>query len=137
MFYDFLLITSLSMVTTALYIGLRVLASGEGTTQEQLNHSQGDALLSSLLFIIIFAFFAKFWSHSGQTLGMKVWNIRIQNEDGSMISLWQCLLRYLVAIPSLALCGIGFFWALLDKDKRTWQDRYSMSRVVELPKQKK
>ncbi|MCL6415887.1 RDD family protein [Aestuariirhabdus sp. Z084] len=135
MFYDGLLVIALSMLITALYIGVRVMASGSQATEQQLNNTQGDAFLTSLLFIVIFAFFATFWTRSGQTLGMQAWKIRIQNDDGSLISLWQSLLRYLVAIPSLLLFGGGFFWAIIDKQGLTWHDRYSMSRVVALGKQ--
>ncbi|RRJ85324.1 RDD family protein [Aestuariirhabdus litorea] len=137
MFYDSLLIVALSMLVTAIYIGIRVLLGGSEATEQQLNSSHGDAFLTSLLFMVVFGFFAIFWTRSGQTLGMQAWSIRIQNEDGSMISLWQCLLRYLVAIPSLLLLGAGFFWAKFDKEGLTWHDRYSLSRVVLLPNTKR
>ncbi|WP_426417117.1 RDD family protein [Aestuariirhabdus sp. LZHN29] len=136
MFYDSLLVIALSMLVTAIYIGIKVMAGGSEATEQQLNASHGDAFLTSLLFIVIFAFFAIFWTRSGQTLGMQAWSIRIENEDGSMISLWQSLLRYLVAIPSLLLLGAGYFWAIIDKDGLTWHDRYSLSRVVQLTQKK-
>jgi uncharacterized RDD family membrane protein YckC len=44
------------------------------------------------------------------------------------------LLRFLVAIPSLAFAGLGFLWMLIDKDKMTWYDRFSESVIVRLPK---
>ena len=59
---------------------------------------------------------------------------RIQNADGSAITLWQALLRFVVAIGSWLFCGLGFLWVLWDKDKRSWHDIYSESRVVQLPK---
>ena len=46
----------------------------------------------------------------------------------------QALLRFLVAIGSWLLCGLGFFWVLWDKEKRSWHDIYSESQVVQLPK---
>ena len=58
----------------------------------------------------------------------------IQNADGSAITLWQALLRFVVAIGSWLFCGLGFLWVLWDKDKRSWHDIYSESRVVQLPK---
>ena len=81
-----------------------------------------------------FGFFAKFWTHNGQTLGMQVWGIRIQNKDGSAIDLWQALLRFLLAILSWLCLGLGFLWMLWDKEKRTWHDIYSESQAVQLPK---
>ncbi|MNJ63823.1 RDD family protein [compost metagenome] len=82
----------------------------------------------------LFVFFAKFWTHNGQTLGMQVWGIRIQNKDGTAIDLWQALLRFLIAIMSWLSLGLGHLWMLWDRDKRTWQDIYSESQAVQLPK---
>jgi uncharacterized RDD family membrane protein YckC len=94
-------------------------------------------LLSTILLFVLFAFFAKFWTHAGQTLGMQVWGIRVQNADGSAISLWQALLRFVVSIASWLCLGLGFFWVLIDKKKRSWHDMYSDSQLVRIPKKTK
>ncbi|WP_455232151.1 RDD family protein [Geopseudomonas aromaticivorans] len=140
MFYDFLLCMALMMVIALLYQqGLLRLIHGAEQLRAladagALDH---DPVLASLLLIGVFAFFAKFWTHSGQTLGMQVWGVRIQNKDGSAIDLWQALLRFFIAIGSWLCCGLGFLWMLWDKDQRTWHDRYSDSVVVQLPKKSK
>ena len=76
-------------------------------------------------------------TYNGQTLGMQVWGVRIQNRDGTAIDLWQALLRFFIAIGSWLFGGLGFLWMLWDKDRLTWHDRYSESVVVQLPKRKK
>ena len=137
MFYDFLLCVALMMVVTLVYQQgvLRLIYGGEKLKQlADQGGLIGDPLLSSLLFISVFAFFAKFWTHSGQTLGMQVWGVRVQNADGTRISLMQALLRFVIAIVSWGCVGLGFLWMLWDKDKRTWQDRYSESVVIQIPK---
>jgi len=91
----------------------------------------------SALVLTIFVFFAKFWRHGGQTLGMKSWDIRIISNNDQPITLMQCLLRLMAAIPSLLLFGLGYFWMLLDKDKLTWPDRFSDTRLVMTPKREK
>ncbi len=135
-FYDFLLCIALLIVVTFVY--KLILMGFYGQERLQQLHDAGsmdtDPLLSTLLFLSLFGFFAKFWTHNGQTLGMQVWGLRIQNADGSAITLWQALLRFLVAIASWLVLGLGFLWALWDKDKRSWHDIYSESRVVQLPK---
>ncbi|VAW78142.1 FIG023103: Predicted transmembrane protein, partial [hydrothermal vent metagenome] len=50
------------------------------------------------------------------------------------ITLWQALLRFMVAIPSTLLLGLGYFWMLIDRDRLTWHDRYSETRIVQLDK---
>lgn len=137
MFYDSLLAIALMMVVTLLYqqILLRLLY---GSEQLQMLADAGrldiDPLLSTLLLFSLFGFFAKFWTHNGQTLGMQVWGIRIQNADGRAIDLWQALLRFLIALVSLLCLGMGYWWMLIDKQKRTWHDIYSGSQAVQLPK---
>ncbi|MCQ4263865.1 hypothetical protein CXK91_19950 [Stutzerimonas stutzeri] len=137
MFYDSLLCIALMMVVTLLYqqVLLRLLY---GSDQLQALAEAGrldiDPLLSTLLLFSLFAFFAKFWTHTGQTLGMQVWGIRIQNADGTAVDLWQALLRFLIALVSLVCLGLGYWWMLVDKQKRTWHDIYSESQAVQLPK---
>jgi len=103
-----------------------------------LTGSLGDGhphpFFSIYLFMVSFFFFGWFWTHGGQTLGMKAWGIRVQNQDGGPITLWQAALRFIVAIASWGLLGLGFLWSLVDKEKLTWHDRYSMTVLVVLPK---
>jgi len=71
--------------------------------------------------------------HGGQTLGMRAWKLQLQNMRPGPISWWQVLLRFMVALLSALLCGLGYLWMLIDKQKLTWHDRYSETRVVQLP----
>jgi uncharacterized RDD family membrane protein YckC len=96
-----------------------------------------EPLYKNTLFVAMmlsaYLFFGWFWTHSGQTLGMQAWRIKIQNADGSPIGWLQALKRYVCAPVALALAGIGYFWMLFDKRKRTWPDLFSHSCVVKLP----
>ncbi|QLF92435.1 RDD family protein [Pseudomonas sp. ABC1] len=136
-FYDSLLSIALMIVVTLCYqqVILRLIYGSEKL--QAIAESGGldiDPLLSTLLLFSLFGFFAKFWTHNGQTLGMQVWGIRVENTDGSAIDLWQALLRFLIAILSWLALGLGFWWSLIDKQKRTWHDIYSETRTVQLPK---
>lgn len=74
------------------------------------------------------------WRRGGQTLGMRPWRLRLVNAgEGppSMRALW---IRYAVGTLSLLLAGIGFFWAWIDRDRLTWHDRASKTRLVRIPK---
>lgn len=136
-FYDLLLSIALMMVVTLLYqqVLLRlVYGSDQLRAMAEAGRLDIDPILATLLLFSLFGFFAKFWTHTGQTLGMQVWGIRIQNADGSAIDLWQALLRFLVAILSWLTLGLGYWWMLWDKQRRTWHDIYSEGQVVQLPK---
>ena len=71
-------------------------------------------------------FFIWFWSKSGQTLGMKAWRLRVQNQDGSLITKKTAIKRLL---PTLF--GFGNFTVLVDrKNKLSLQDRLTGTEVV-------
>ena len=123
MFYDALLLLSALLIATA--VALMV-------TRGSL--SAHNPFFRTALILICFSFYAWFWLHGGQTLGMRAWRLRVQQRDGSPITVWQALLRFLVAIPSLACGGLGFLWMLVDRDKMTWHDRVSETVIVRLPK---
>ena len=139
MFYDFLLCTALLIVTAGAYKMIQMAIIGEEKMRAltEAGALDGDPLLSTVLLFVLFGFFAKFWTHNGQTLGMQVWCIRVQNADGTAISLWQALLRFVVSIASWLPLGLGFIWALFDKRKRSWHDIYSDTQLVRIPKKTK
>lgn len=138
MFYDFLLCVALVMVTTLVYkmVQMWIIGETQMRAMTEAGALDGDPLLSTILVFALFGFFAKFWTHGGQTLGMQVWGIRVQNADGTAIGLWQALLRFVVSIASWLCVGLGFFWVLIDKRKRAWHDIYSETQIVRIPKRK-
>ena len=79
-------------------------------------------------------FFGWFWTHGGQTLGMKVWRVKLVTELGEAISWSQVAIRFGVALISWGCVGAGFVWALFDDKNRGWHDIASKSRLVVLPK---
>jgi len=120
--YDTLLVVAVLMVVTLPFV---LLDLGQTPFHQ------------SALLLTIFAFFAKFWRHGGQTLGMKSWNMRIISNNGKPITLIQCLLRIIAATLSILCFGLGYIWMLIDKDNLTWADRYSETRLIMTPKRDK
>lgn len=90
-------------------------------------------LLAAML-LSAYLFFAFFWTHSGQTLGMQAWRIKVQNTDGSSISWLQSLLRFCTAPFALLALGLGYLCMLVDPERRTLPDRVSNSQVVRVPR---
>ena len=87
------------------------------------------------LFMVAALFFCGFWVAGGQTLGMRTWHLRVQRRDGRPLGWWQALGRFLLALPSVALFGIGLWWKFFDPAGLTLHDRLSGSTVVMLPQQ--
>ena len=73
------------------------------------------------------------WRRGGQTLGMRAWKIRVVDAHGrpaSTKALWR---RFAWGGLSLLPAGAGFWWSLLDRQRLTWHDRASGTRLVRLP----
>lgn len=83
---------------------------------------------------VLFAYFSAFWLRSGQTLAMKTWRIRLVDRNGGRITLRQALLRFFLALFGLMLGGIGFLWALVDRDRQFLHDRIAGTRLVRVPR---
>lgn len=79
---------------------------------------------------VVYAFFAWFWRHGGQTVGMRAWRIRVVAADGLPLTWRQTALRFAAALISLLCLGLGWWWILIDEQKRSWHDRLSRTRVV-------
>jgi uncharacterized RDD family membrane protein YckC len=139
MFYDSILCIALCMTMTMIYMAIShsVIGPEEYKQLNDSGQSIRDPLLSSTLFISVFFFFGYFWTRTGQTLGMQVWHLRVQNEDNSPISWKQALIRFFVAGISIATLGAGYLWKLIDKQDRTWQCIISDSKIYRIPKRSK
>jgi uncharacterized RDD family membrane protein YckC len=70
-------------------------------------------------------------SPSGQTVGKRAMNIRVIDfTTGGPLGTGKALLRYVGRIISAIPCGLGYFWAIWDKEKQTWHDKIAETVVV-------
>ena len=91
------------------------------------------ALVRAVLFLLSFGFFGWFWTHGGQTLGMRAWRLQLRRLDGAPLSWPQSMLRFVAAIPSWGLAGLGMLWCLVDRNRRGWHDLVAGTEVIVLP----
>jgi uncharacterized RDD family membrane protein YckC len=117
-------------------IALWMLASAIVTTMFD-NATDGFArgLLQGVSLLTVSGYFLWCWTHGGQTLAMKTWRIRVLAKDGAPLTFPQALQRLLLAIAGLLFGGVGFWWALLDKNGQFLHDRLGGTRLVLLNKQ--
>ena len=125
-FYDTMLIG----VTTALLGG--IIATTVSHVAGVTLHP--GSILSNLLFIldlvIAFLLFGWFWTHGGQTLGMRAWKIKVVTNDGSNFAWQHAFFRYVGALFSWLALGVGFWIAIFDPNKLTWHDRFSRTHLI-------
>ncbi|HTI95864.1 MAG TPA: RDD family protein [Rudaea sp.] len=94
----------------------------------------GKVLVQGFALALSAAYFIVSWTRGGQTIGMRTWRLRVVATDGNRVSWPQAILRFFVALVSLAALGAGFWWALVDAQGRTWHDMAARTRVLRLPK---
>lgn len=120
--YDGLLLIALWMVAAM----LDVLARG------LLDLPQQRLGFQLLLFLVGLAFFGWFWTHGGQTLGMRAWRLQLRRDDGSALRWPTAAVRYGLAYLSW-ISVAGMLWCLVDARRRALHDVLTGTEVVELP----
>ena len=118
MLYDSLLIIALLFLATVILLPFN---QGEAVSGPMYNF---------YLIMVVFIFYSVFWHRAGQTLGMKVWKIRIINEYGGNPSWSVGFLRLFFSLLSIACLGLGYWWRLFTP--YTWHDRLSQTKVIDI-----
>ncbi len=78
------------------------------------------------------AYFVYCWSHSGQTLPMKTWRLRLVLASGDALTGRDAWRRFVFAVPCVAACGVGYVWALFDRDRQFLHDRLAGTRIIRI-----
>ncbi|SEK44575.1 Uncharacterized membrane protein YckC, RDD family [Pseudoxanthomonas sp. GM95] len=134
LFYDLWPVLALWMlVSTAFTLGYTYL--GHHDSHQNIAPF---SVLQWLLWLVCWAIAGLYatisWRRGGQTLGMRPWRISVIGLHEARPS-WRALwLRYAVGTASLLCAGLGFWWAWFDRDRLTWHDRLSGTRLQRRPK---
>ena len=76
-------------------------------------------------------FYSYFWiKNQGQTLGMQAWRIKLVTAENKNITLKDSIKRCFFSI----ILFPGYLWILIDKDKLSWADILSNTKIVNLSK---
>jgi len=120
MLYDLMLLVSALLFATVIPV---VLNGGEAI------HSGNPIFFFYLLLVSLF-FYGWFWTHGGQTLGMRAWKIYLVSQDQTAVTWKQAGLRFCVAIFSWLFLGLGFLWQWIGSEKQSWHDVISGTHLI-------
>ena len=123
MLYDGFLVIAIWMTSTTLLVAL--VTDGAEVI---------GFLYQVFLYLELAAFYIFFWRLKGQTLGMQVWKIQLENNEGELLTYKACVLRFMTATLSVIGAGLGFFWMYFNKERLTFHDIASKSHVIYLGK---
>ena len=131
MAYDSILVLSIWMVVAFLVLQMFGIENARTVDGDAVAL---DPLYKNVLFgamlISAWAFFGWFWTHSGQTLGMQAWRIRVVQNDGTAITAVQSGIRFILAIISFLILGMGYLYILINPQKAAMHDKFSGTKVV-------
>ena len=94
-------------------------------TLTAMGKTMGSIIVTANCMILSFFYYAWFWIHGGQTVGMRAWNLYLVKEDGKFIDWKIAAIRYASAIVSWVCLGMGFAWVLLTARRSAWHDTWS------------
>lgn len=67
----------------------------------------------------------------GVSIGKKLFQIQVVNTNYQQLTLMQAFMRETIGkLVSGLVFGLGFWWAIWDKDKQTWHDKLAKTYVV-------
>lgn len=131
--YDWLIIIGLLILAGFIPVGISHFILGRDAIEGGLA-----AVLFWLWNLTIVAFyFIGFWRSKKQTVGMRVWRLHIESQDGQPLSWHQGLMRFAIAVPAWGLALIGILWRYTNPERLSWTDRASRTRLLYTPKAKK
>lgn len=117
-FYDLLLLCAVWFVASIPF----VLWQGEGFDKKPLT------LLAFQIYLIAitYVYLTHFWTQSGQTPGLKTWNLQIVREDGYLLTRHNANLRFVLATLLFLIGWIG----LLTPKKQLLQDSLGKTKII-------
>jgi uncharacterized RDD family membrane protein YckC len=119
--YEALLLVPVLFVSSYLFLALA----------QSVNSPFKRPLFQLWVVCVLAVYFIYCWMHGGQTLAMKTWRIRLADTEGAPIRLAQAVARFLIALWGALLLGVGFWWALFDRDRQFLHDRLCRTRLFE------
>jgi uncharacterized RDD family membrane protein YckC len=81
---------------------------------------------------VVAAYYIVNWMRSGQTLGMRAWQLRAVSDSGKPLTLRAALLRLVCGFFAWAPAALGVLWLYVDSERLALHDRLSHTRVVRL-----
>jgi len=80
--------------------------------------------------VIVLLYQVVFLAGMQSTPGMAFLRISIAGVDGRSPTLTQVVIRVLVSLPSAAALGLGYTWAVFNRERRTWHDLAADTIVI-------
>jgi len=79
---------------------------------------------------VVVGYFLFFFTVTGQTVGKRVFGLRVVSTVGEQVKLQQALVRLVGYVISAIPIYLGFLAMFFDRERRTWHDRLAHTAVI-------
>ncbi len=83
-----------------------------------------------VLFLLSSTYFVFLHGYGGKTAGKALLGIKLINNEGEGVGLWQAFVRWIGYYISGVFLFAGFLWSLVDSECQTWHDKIAGTYVV-------
>jgi len=132
-FYDLVLLIAIILFAVTVFTLLVDMLFGENAANRVLANPLAKIAYQAYLLAIAVLFYAWFWSHGGQTLGMKVWKLKLFTSAHTEPPFRLALKRVFFAIITCLPMGLGFFWSLFNPQRQTLYDLWTGTVMERMP----
>jgi uncharacterized RDD family membrane protein YckC len=130
--YDLFLLVAVILVAVSIFTVVVDSVAGQSSSGELLEIPWIKLVFQLYLFLVSALFYLWFWTHGGQTLGLKVWKLKVVDQNLSELNMKKAALRLAWATVTCLPFGFGYLWALFNKERLTLYDHLSGTRLVQL-----
>jgi uncharacterized RDD family membrane protein YckC len=140
---DFLVVLITAMVVVSFAEALLNLFTVNGIVQQVTGQPQpayGPVRMAINIAVLAFppflaiAYPIGFWAIFGATPGMMLLGVYLRRVDGSRVSFWRAIVRWIGSMLSAIPLFLGFAWIAVDARRQGWNDKLADTLVVSIDK---
>jgi uncharacterized RDD family membrane protein YckC len=84
------------------------------------------------LLVISYVYLSFFWLQTGQTPGLRTWNLRLVRTDGYLLTRQDAHKRFFFSLLSILTLGLGWLWVLVNRNKQTLHDQLAQTKIINI-----
>ncbi|AEG31224.1 RDD family protein [Thiomicrospira cyclica] len=77
-----------------------------------------------------YIYLSYFWLQTGQTPGLRTWQLQLVRTDGYILTRRDSYIRFLFSIISVATLGLGWLWLFFNNRHQTFHDMMANTQII-------
>jgi uncharacterized RDD family membrane protein YckC len=77
-----------------------------------------------------YIYLSYFWLQTGQTPGLRTWQLQLVRTDGYILTRRDSYVRFLFSIISIATLGVGWLWLFFNNRHQSFHDMMANTQII-------